>query len=513
MMRLVGFLLLVLAMATPALAKTAVADLRERMIAGDVAAVEAMFAAAHHSVETENGDYSEQRELFSALAVTDPRALDFVDVWRKAKPASPYAQTAKAWQLMKMGGWVRGEETVRWTYPDAMAANSAMEDMAADLAASAYAAAPDLVGASDAMLGLGHKARRNPEDVIEEVMRVTPNARSIRTAKSVVIPQWGGSIRRMKSLCETYAPVIRDVEGYDADYCMIETAMRANYCGDDLKPFTDMLDASDDPALDPLRIVRAGLCWTRMPDKVRPLIAAYLDNPETTDIQVARVFDGRSRVLGEPLRELKVTERRIAKARDMIEFDPYNPDILRILATTTVAEQGAVANPPSEEEVWELTLRGLAVAPFSPAIWRDLAYAKLDTSDAAVHEGEPLFENAIVYSNHKPGMVAEYGETLRSRMMNLAVDKGIKWGEPVTADALDADIERLMCLTVRIGRIYDAICPEKSNECNENEAEREGWAQSTTNADALGICKIERNSPVGTLAFTPRAVPGVTVAD
>jgi len=72
-MRLAVALLCLLPLAPNAEARTSIARLRTMVLPHEIEGVKAAFAAARQNDDTARLDFSEQRDLFTAFRVTDPR--------------------------------------------------------------------------------------------------------------------------------------------------------------------------------------------------------------------------------------------------------------------------------------------------------------------------------------------------------------------------------------------------------------------------------------------------------
>jgi hypothetical protein len=116
-------------------------------------------------------------------------------------------------------------------------------------------------------------------------------------------------------------------------------------------------------------------------------------------------------------------------------------------------------------------------------------------------------------ANHGPDLLGEYGDLQDMRMPSCGVRKGGRVGRAHYGRRNGRD---LVPADVHDGPDWQDLRSDlrKTGEgCSSLESQTDHWAQSLLNADALRICKIERASPVGTLALTPRAVPWVSVAE
>ncbi len=173
-------------------------EMRALALALDVDGAETAMQAAHRAALAGHTNQNDLRLAYVALSVSDLRISSFVGRWMVAYPRSPYAMTAQAWQQHQAGLQVRGEGTLRETYPDAIADFVTRHGTAMDFALQAYALAPDLIPASDAVFRLQRTTRRLSDadwwQVVSEVMAVTPTLGSLWRAADATEPQWAAPV-------------------------------------------------------------------------------------------------------------------------------------------------------------------------------------------------------------------------------------------------------------------------------------------------------------------------------
>ncbi len=505
-MRLVAFIMAFVLSAGSLIARTSVDDLRRFVLAGDYEQVEAAFLGAHHSAETVQGDYTEQRLLFAGLAVSDPCILAFTDERLTRYPNSPYAHATRAWQLYIAGWWARGHESAGRTYPAAMDMMRHLHRRGRDEAWVAYEMAPDLVGASDAVIRLGTTVRgkRSVNDILAEVMAITPNSGTILRAQMAFSPQWGGSVAKMRKACATYAWLVRDIPDYDANYCLLEAVYRVGLPAQLMGEFDDMLDADDRPGLDFARRLKAMRTNDFSPD-ARALFAAYLADPDVTNLEAARFHDSRSRVIGQPLVEPEVFARRLREVQAEIAFDPNNPDLLEVLKTSWVGET-CVPDPPAFPDMIAYTRRALTVAPYDADLWLDYAQnVSMAARSGKFSAGDVLFGNAIAYSNYRPDIIARAARAKYDFLAEL--DRQAKGGfvsRKIATDTPDADAE-LACPLTRMLRLYLAQCDVQdwSQGCILSEDDVQDYVDLVDAGVRPQSCAIERNARLEELLYIP----------
>ena len=198
--------LFALTLASPAFAATPY-EFRQLVYAGDIAGVTAALTEAEARDKASPDEPYLQRNLFTIFTESHDKVNDFTVKWLASEPDSPYAQTARGWQLYAEGWNMRGHAFARDVFPDAMRALMRDHRQAFDLAQQALAQDGDLISASDLELVLTSTlGKRNLIPIeLERVMTLRPNRGSLMRAMDALAPQWGGRTEQVKLLCDRYA--------------------------------------------------------------------------------------------------------------------------------------------------------------------------------------------------------------------------------------------------------------------------------------------------------------------
>lgn len=490
---------LIAILGAPALAQTVTATLRGLARVGDVAVLEAAFAAGQAAFMAGQASADDIRQMVSALTVTDPTIRATVADWHATMPESPYVSVIMAFNAYRDGFSVRGEASRAETYPDALTASARLHDAGMTFALQAYAADPDFVPASDAIFRLQTTTRNiDPltfDDIVARVMSETPNRGSLSRAIDQTRPQWGGAgAGDVGRLCDLYADRVQDVADYDAVTCFIDNVYFYRYPPDVLEFASYLLQDTDNPILDHVRWAQPMTSDAATELRVRN----YLLEPTNMDVELARLYDGNfSHIMGlAPLTPL-VGARNMADTRRELRDAPYNPDLLtRILDAESYNPIGD--RPYSSAERFGFA-RDLAIAaPYDATSWTQLSQSlhglryrnPLDQTEDAV------LINAVVFSNDGSGLLWN----LTTGKLSVAEDL-VEMETPLAVQAEVAicpmlRAERLLLASCEDPGLYDWICdmfPEKAAEI----------AAISAPAIAAGLCEWERTAPIGDIRYTP----------
>jgi len=473
--------------AVPAFGEVSTSDLRAAVLAGNIDGVEALFKQAR----ADSPDH--QRDLFDVMSSSDPKVIAFVRDWVAARPKSAYAQAAIARTLLEASNDLRGIWPPAYTWPVALARSKKMSIEASEHAWLAYSIDPTLVPASDPIIALAKviRGKKSGNEVAAEVMTVAPNTHTLELALIEAWPQWGGSMDAMWELCDRYAPRVKDRPDYSAEVCMTEAlfdSRNEEYAWDWLLAAAPPSNAKF-PVKDRARV--AIEAFRRRDVSGQKLIEDYLNDPSVTDIDTAWKYDSvYANIQRLPPIEAKVFARKMAVAKAELDSDPYDPDKLRTLAG--VADHYVQLDErPAPEDARSLLLTSLVMAPFDADTWENLAntFGQADV-EADVSEGEDFRINSVVYSNHRADYVGRLLDWQVQRLETLKVGRGLKWGGPITAQALDQPLETAICNAVRTGAIYDDLCPD-GRFCQNGRDMAAEIATRAAVAKDLGICKAE----------------------
>jgi hypothetical protein len=462
------------------------------MDGGDIEAVELRIATYHHLPEDIANGYAGQRTLFSMFAVSDPRVDKLTQDWLREKPDSPYALTARAWYLWNRGGLARGQDLTRYTYRAAFDSAARHLSQAMDLGMRAYAIAPDLVGASDVVILTSMHVRgpKSADQIVAEVMTRTPNRSTLVRAAIAKAPRWGGSIEAIFDLCDRYAAQVPGEPGYSADVCKADLVHQANTGPDEKATVGNIVAASDHPRLAKARLERVMRLGDQSPEMQRRL-ETYLFDETVTDTDAADYLDSWFyRPQQRPLTFFDVYSRKIDKARADLAHDPYNPDLIDTILIDDV--NGRIfGEPRTDAERRGLYRRALTYAPYNAGQWsRYASFVSFEAGDPAA--ANPFYENAIVYSNHRPHMAGRYADFLAMVWSSLQYppqpDAGPASTPASTPARTAAEDAEILCPLVRAARIYLAQCPGGPADACSESYDPQGWIEAITAAQGNDIC-------------------------
>lgn len=483
--------------------------IRSLLDAGDHAALEAQFAAAHQAA-LKARDFTPLRVVYTTLFVTANHArLQQVERWQKAAPASAYAATARAWSHIERAFLLRGPYPVQDTAAEAFAAFHEEMMQAAGAVDTALGSAPDFAPALDASLSLKRVNidRRDPSPQIETLLRIAPDHRTLWLALGTANPRWGGSVEQVMQICLRYAP---RVPGYTPDLCMVEALLGLDIPGPMRAVALAKLEKLTEPQLDYLRLKAYLDEWRDRPEAAseamrlhRQALAASVDFNYTTGM-IGFLFDQPDFV-----REMNLAQDKWAEKR--LQDSPDNSDLLRervrygldqwIAKWAAMPSDARMPGPhdPALEAMWR---RSLPLGQFQADTWdlgQVLTVARAGEPETA--HIEKFWQNRVHYSNYALGPMLEHARDLLQRFYTASELRA----RPAKADQLRGDIaERaLHCPLVRAARLLEHACegsPEQP-ECRATDLVPLRGAR-------MGItdCPWESSAPPEELTYTPTPI-------
>lgn len=493
--------------------------LRALALAGDVEGLEAAFAEVHEAAREGRLTPDEVRAFGRPLHLGGGPVWTVVDDWLRARPDSPYANATRAWQLDARAWGLRGTAPARDTWPEAMAGFVAAEHAAWVHGLRAHEAAPDFVPGSDALLALdlhvGELSDADFDTLLAEVMEATPNHGTLLRAAGRTRVEWGGGGPDAAwVICTTYAPVVTDAEGYDADACMAEIILRQGFGGPIRQVAADVALSRPEPWLDRARLEVARFVPVAGGDRllreaVADRLASDLSLTDTLDLalthDVAHALpDGRPGVFGDVLVRVQ------AEARDTLRLHPADPEAIDALLWS-MAPAGVELPHASPEERTALLRARLGATPYDPETWSELARASLDIMDPLDERHLPYGINAIVYSNHGYNELGALLGGFDARLMAANWPRGLVPEYPsLPEEEMAALLDRVLCPIVRAQRLADAACEEargmEAAQCRGG-GPAPRIAAAVDYAEAGGFCPWERAAPVASLSYTPVPLP------
>ncbi|WP_141246476.1 DUF4034 domain-containing protein [Actibacterium ureilyticum] len=174
------------------------------LVDGDYTALEDQMRKAHET-SLETGEFETVRDYNRLFKTTHPDAGETLERWVEALPDSAYAKTALMWREYHIAWQIRGRKYSSLTHPKSLEGYKRRMEQASELAVAAFALAPDYVPASDAIFSTVAQSRMTGEELlqfVENVMRDTPNYRTIRNAVYPASPKWGGSWELVEMVCD-----------------------------------------------------------------------------------------------------------------------------------------------------------------------------------------------------------------------------------------------------------------------------------------------------------------------
>ncbi|MDA8747736.1 hypothetical protein N9M66_05950 [Litoreibacter sp.] len=456
----------------------------------------------------------QQRETYISFSRSDPKMHGFVRNWVKDMPNSLYALTAQVWVNYNIAWFVRGDEAAHQTYPDAMNVFSRLMGDALHLALKANALDNGFVPASDAILRLGlQKTLPRPvEDYLAEIMEISPNYGSLLRGFSSTHPGWGGRWSDVEQMCNTYAALVPDFEGYTSRICKLDAAITAKHHHNIQSGYIETLEDFEHPAIKDYRLYAALFLFSNV-KIVDELARAQVMESEFTNVSRAVEYDRFIAAQhGWPAQALNVYARAIKEAEDRLPTDPHNPELLKTLALETV-NGTAVPNQPSYEERIDLLKRSLVFQPYNKVIWNEwftmqFAHWVPDAPLAA----EATLNNAVVYSNHDPHRVKD----AMDYYFNLADFQGKLYDKAeempkiekqrfLASQFMEMSQVEFICPFIRAHRVWKEVCAYSTEnmQCYPREAEVSGYQSLLTHTQANDMCLKERTSPIQEMFYTP----------
>lgn len=485
--------------------------LRAMIRVGNIPGVEAALSSLPpHGPQFTPNEQAMVRAVYALFTERHPKVIEFTRNWLQAAPGSPLAMTARGWSLQAEGWAMRGRAAAADTTPEALAAFSAAHSEGLALMQAAVAAAPRLLPASDGVIAMSYTTGRAdliaPE--LERIMALYPNRPSLAHAGHGLAPTWGGGILAMKELCETYAPLISELPGYDAGVCLIDATMESGFLkGAEREALMQVILASDNA------LVRewAGISgW--VPGKSQIERLAHLDmvkRERGLTFAEAQVYDQDAvriaRLAGEqrPAEIPAALERDLAEARAQADNNPGEwSGVARYLTLARQAE-AIIGAPADPEDLWRRQIGALALAPFEPKAWAAVGTAMIERSAPSdlsdLTRAEPYLINAVAYSNHSANNLSLLLEPKLALVMQSAQSGG-------PAPNSEAWNEAVLCPMVRQARLLTAICNARELELGECSGLQTSEVQLTTMIEGItsaGLCETETSSPLRDIVYTP----------
>lgn len=484
--------------------------------AQDVDAIEAHFAQMQARFEAGEIPADGMRSLFVPFTWANLENGTFADRWLTELPASPYAQVALAWYLHTFSWGLRGEETARQTYPEAMASFSHLQREVWHLASTAYASSPRLIPASDAVFVAASQANQLPavRAVIDTVMTADPNSGSLERAVAAHRWGWGGKYADAAALCDVYAERYWDAPVEPVLSCKITHAFWFN---DQHEWVEERLAKGDLPHLNKLRLhfllkeeatrEEALLAYEILkdPDTIKPIHASWFDSAIGATYGLPRMSAIHH------VRDYKQREQEI-------ENNPFSPKALFKLTGPEIEVQTnpngdtsyKIVGQPDLDTLVEYADRLVIAAPYNPETWKNYVLTRQRANpEQPFFKIEPYSINAIITSNHD---VTELMIYLQDKVAMYDIFERFKLGDlpkEVESAFEGASLEHdILCPFMRALAVKRGICEVRSHyHCTPPAEVTDTFTVLENAAKRRGICSKERTLPAQSLVYTTMEFP------
>lgn len=516
LMQLIRLVFIALALCGPAFATTTPDALREMVMAGDIAAVEAAISEAVEQDTATHADPASQRDLFLVFQVTHPDIGAFTAKWLHDAPTSAYAMTARAWYLYNLGFANRGFDTMRSTFSGGLDIMFEQHSEALSLFSAATEANPKLLAASDGILGASRtvSAKENIPKELERIMALYPTRGSLMRVMFSVSPQWGGSREQVNLVCDRYAPKIVSIKDYTPEVCMVDAVFYADFRDEQARHTAYLaLQHLDQPILDDARLAAAMDGRGPVEQRLAVFEKTKAKRPLTPE-EVSRwrlVFDAANdlpRTHEDPTYAKAVADN-IDAMRRAADQDPLN-SIKVIDFIRQVGELSSTNSIPYDRADVEQRLQTLLRdVPHSWRAWQEYALFESLGPDYDLKKANQFFQNSIFYSNYSREAVEEALE-YTSYMSNRRWHGIAKISNSAIAAPQLAELDRLgLCPMVAFERLATELCRmenKSSVECFSMDSFKSPRAELKEDIKARGVCQTEANVPLETLLKGPVSV-------
>lgn len=490
-----------------------VTDVRNYMLDGDHAGLEVALTAQLVAVRDGDVTYDEQRASYRAFKTTDPRMHRFIRDWLENRPNSIHANTAQALSDYSLSFLIRGQDIIGRTYPEAIRTFRQMQMTGMAHAQRANSLDPGFVPASDAVIAFSQTigSDRSVGAYLKAIMELSPNFGSVTRALSATAPAWGGNWLQAVRICALYADQITDAGGFTEDICRLQAALAANHGKERVSQAAAAVDYQHSHLIRHYA-VKLALYYLQEDDTADQFARSQIENTKFRNLSMAEDYDTFiAKPRGWPSRSLLVYERALKNAQSEIHFDPYNPDLLSILARQH-AGSSLVPDRPDREQRLDYAKRALVFQPYRSEAWMELYHSSQENwSEHEPLAGADALENAIAVSNHKSGVSANVmhwfnliaaRQTLENPIRGIPDEQLEKLRDSKFGKLAKAD---LLCPFVRAYRVWQNLCfaAPKNHACETGEHQTEAYALVAADAGNAGICTAERDAPIEDLFYRP----------
>ena len=479
--------------------------LRERIHAGDVAAVAATLA---NLPTTTRDEQNHQRDLYGVFSESHPAVISFAKDWATASPENPAALTARGWSLFSQGWNFRGGGAVRTIYPDALQAFDAAHSEGLRLMQKAVSLKPDLLAASDGILQMSYTIGQRdliaPE--VARIMGILPNRGTMTISGRGFAPNWGGDVALMEGLCKEHAPKVQGVEGYGPLVCLVDGVMNSGSMT--LEELTSQYPEVASVADNPLVREWANR-WADVSGETVPARLAHFDKIKETrplNYAEANIYDQNAEQLASITGEKRPPEfpaavqRQFDAARDYADRNPGDWGGVKKLMNASLENKQINGATYDADDILARAQQVLTFNPYAADAWGHVGVAKLAHGDLdGVMQAEPYLINATVFSNHASEHLRMLGGTKFAlffrNMANAKVPKDPKQWQ-----------SNVVCPMVAQLRLLIAVCEAEGEEfstCSGLPFPAENIQGQIEEIAAAGICEKEAYAGLETLVYQP----------
>jgi hypothetical protein len=515
-MRLILKLILAITLCGPAFATTTGDALRELVMAGDLAAVEATIDKAVKQDFATRADPASQRDLFPIFQVTHPDIGTFTEKWLHDMPTSAYAMTARAWYLYDLGFANRGYDTMRFTFSGGLDLMHEQHEEALSLFSAATKANPQLLAASDGIFAVSRTIAGKgviPAE-LERIMVLYPTRGSLMRVMFSISPQWGGSRDQVNLICDRYAPLIVSIKDYRPEVCVVDAVFYADFRDEQARHSAYLaLQEMDQPILDDARLGAAMDGRGPVTQRLAVFEKVKAKRPLTPE-EVSRwrpAFDQANNL--PPTYDDPVYAKAVADNIDQLRIaadqDPLNSktviEYINQVGQNSSANNLAYDQADVEQRLQTL-LRGI---PHSWRGWQQYAFLETFGQKFNLEKAAPMYQNSIFYSNYSRDAVQEalqYISYMSFRQRALVAEAPNR----NVAAPQSASLDRLgLCPMIALERLATELCRMENKsvgECFRSDDNRNNRDELKEDIKARGVCQTEMNAPLETLLKGPVAV-------
>lgn len=471
-------------------------------------------AAVRDYADDAKGDFLMQRTLFSLFESTHPAAIGMADQWIKKEPQSALAHVAHGWSLFRRGSAMRGGAYVADTYPAALEQAEKLFEQAGDEAATAYKMDPELIAASDLLIGTAMGTGRADElaTLVDKIMQTQPNPGTLQRAAMALSPRWGGSLDDVLALCDRYAARITAPAGYDADVCKADLLQQPAFDDRERAVVADIVARSDHPLLLAARIKQKIANGDKSP-AFQTELENYLFDIYVTDVQAAAYLDETFSIpIHRPRIMYDVQMRALMADYEKLQRDPANPVYMAKMSVVGIGDRKILPLMDNRAQ-FRQQKAALTSAPYDPYLWSGLAdLSAYGRGPKGALEAAHAFELSVIYSNYQPDLLRGYAAALADQYEAASRPTLEPDGQEVPPDLASA--QTVLCPFVRAERLFEGLCQQRGygDYCTQVTA-TPNWVTALADAKTSGLCKVESSAALEDLAYSDEPLDPETLRE